>query len=192
VGAILEATKRRHCFDVRERRRHAGIDLPKLKLAHAGRVQHETPVRQQNELAMRGGVASTRIILTDRLGGHQRGAAEGIDEARFANAGTAQQDGRLPDRETLADRRQPLSGDDRDRVNGDAKRDRLIEAFRKARERVDCTLVLVGNEERFSAGRMAREYVRIYEELAAPPLLNESATSMIPDQKKDEPAISRT
>jgi len=47
-------------------------------------------------------------------------------------------------------------------------------------------------EERFSAGRMAREYVRIYEELAAPPLLDESATSMIPDQRKGEPATSRT
>jgi glycosyltransferase involved in cell wall biosynthesis len=46
-------------------------------------------------------------------------------------------------------------------------------------------------EERFSAKRMAQDYVRNYEALITPPLLNESGTSTVPDEKESEPASSR-
>jgi glycosyltransferase involved in cell wall biosynthesis len=38
-------------------------------------------------------------------------------------------------------------------------------------------------EERFSAKRMAQDYVRNYQALTAPPLLRESGTSTVPDQR---------
>jgi glycosyltransferase involved in cell wall biosynthesis len=46
-------------------------------------------------------------------------------------------------------------------------------------------------EERFSAKRMAQEYLRNYEALVTPQLLDESAISTVPDHKESEPASSR-
>jgi glycosyltransferase involved in cell wall biosynthesis len=46
-------------------------------------------------------------------------------------------------------------------------------------------------EERFSARRMAQDYVRNYKALATPPLLNEGGTSMVPHHMERGPVSSR-
>jgi hypothetical protein len=45
-------------------------------------------------------------------------------------------------------------------------------------------------EERFSAKRMAQDYVRNYEALATPPLLTNNGTSTVPHRKESEPVSS--
>jgi len=70
--------------------------------------------------------------------------------------------------------------------------DEAVAAIRRLPE-LDRQTVRARFEERFSAKRMAQEYVRNYEAVcgAAPPLWNESTTLTVPDQKESETAISR-
>ena len=74
---------------------------------------------------MGGGVAAARVVLADRLRRHQRRARQRIDEARLADAGAAEQRGRLPGREACGQRVQALAGDGRHHVHGHADRDGL-------------------------------------------------------------------
>jgi glycosyltransferase involved in cell wall biosynthesis len=68
--------------------------------------------------------------------------------------------------------------------------DHAVEAIKRLSD-LDRGKVRAGFEERFSAKRMAHDYVRNYEALTAPPFLTESATSTVPIQKESEPASSR-
>jgi glycosyltransferase involved in cell wall biosynthesis len=65
-----------------------------------------------------------------------------------------------------------------------------VAALRRLAE-LDRRAVRARFEERFSSKRMAQDYVRNYEALTTPPLLNEIGTSTVPDQREREPASSR-
>jgi glycosyltransferase involved in cell wall biosynthesis len=69
--------------------------------------------------------------------------------------------------------------------------DEAVAAIKRLAE-LDRRTVRARFEERFSAKRMAQDYVRNYETLTTPPLLNESGTSTVPDHKQGEPASSLT
>jgi glycosyltransferase involved in cell wall biosynthesis len=69
--------------------------------------------------------------------------------------------------------------------------DDAVAAIKRLAE-LDRRTVRARFEERFSAKRMAQDYVRNYEILTTPPLLNESGTSTVPDHKQGESASSLT
>jgi glycosyltransferase involved in cell wall biosynthesis len=68
--------------------------------------------------------------------------------------------------------------------------DEAVAAIKRLAE-LDRRTVRARFEERFSATRMAQDYVRNYEALTTPPLLNEGGMSTVPDNKENEPACSR-
>src|SRR2546423_15237898 len=68
--------------------------------------------------------------------------------------------------------------------------DDAITAIRRLAE-LDRRTVRARFEERFSAKRMAQDYVRNYEALATPPLPNERGTSTVPEPEVSEPTPSR-
>jgi len=69
--------------------------------------------------------------------------------------------------------------------------DEAVAAIKRLAE-LDRRTVRARFEERFSAKRMAEDYVRNYQTLITPPLLNESGTSTVPDHKQGERASSLT
>jgi glycosyltransferase involved in cell wall biosynthesis len=68
--------------------------------------------------------------------------------------------------------------------------DEAVAAIRRLAE-LDRRVVRARFEERFSAKRMAQDYLRNYEALATPPVLHESSTSTVPEREVSEPAPSR-
>jgi glycosyltransferase involved in cell wall biosynthesis len=68
--------------------------------------------------------------------------------------------------------------------------DDAVAAIRRLAD-LDRRTVRARFEERFSARRMAQEYVRNYKAVATPPLLNENGTSTVPHHKEREPVSSR-
>jgi glycosyltransferase involved in cell wall biosynthesis len=68
--------------------------------------------------------------------------------------------------------------------------DDAVAAIRRLGE-LDRRTVRARFEERFSAKRMARDYVRNYEAVATPPALNESDSSTVPVRAVSEPTTSR-
>jgi glycosyltransferase involved in cell wall biosynthesis len=68
--------------------------------------------------------------------------------------------------------------------------DDAVAAIRRLAE-LDRRVVRARFEERFSAKRMAQDYLRNYEALATPPVLHESSTSTVPEREVSEPAPSR-
>jgi hypothetical protein len=64
VTAITEEAKGDQRFDVIEGLGQAFPAVPELQLAHPRRVQHESALRQQNQLAMRRRVLPTPIVFT--------------------------------------------------------------------------------------------------------------------------------
>ena len=74
---------------------------------------------------MRGRVPALAVVLADLLGREQLLAGERVHERRLADARGAEERDRPPGREVRADELEAVAGDARDRVHGDAERDRL-------------------------------------------------------------------
>jgi len=86
VSTIIEAASRRQRLNVRKGCGHATLSIPQAQLAHPGRVEHEPPIRQEHQLAMRGRVATVCIVVADGFRRHQGHARERINEGRFADS----------------------------------------------------------------------------------------------------------
>lgn len=124
VRAVGEAALQRQRLDVLERLPHPLAGLPELELAQAGRVEDEPAAREQVELAARRRVPAAAVPA--RLAGLERGLAEQrVHDRRLADAGRAEQACRPAVREVRADVVEPAALRHRDRVDGDAERDRL-------------------------------------------------------------------
>src|SRR5579864_6116104 len=80
MPAIVKAARRRQRLDIGERRRDAAVCVPQAKLTHAGGVEDQRAVGQQDQLAMRRRVAAKRVASNNRLRLHQRLAGERIDQ----------------------------------------------------------------------------------------------------------------
>ena len=101
--------------DFGERRGHPRLGVPQRQLAHPRRVEDQRPGRQQDQLAMGGGVPAVRVSLADVLGGHPLGAGQRIDQGGLADARRAQQHRGPAGRQEVAELRQPLAGAHRHR-----------------------------------------------------------------------------
>ena len=89
VGAIAEMAAGRERFDFGKRFLRALAGTPDVKFPHAGRVNDHAALRQKNHLAPRGRVPAFGVLRAHFHGRHQVFAVEPVDEARFADAGSA-------------------------------------------------------------------------------------------------------
>ena len=89
VGAIAEMAAWRERLDFGKRFFRAFICRPDVELPHAGRVNDHAALGQKNHLAPRGRVAAFGVLLAHFHGRHQVFAVKPVDEARFANARSA-------------------------------------------------------------------------------------------------------
>ena len=124
MGAVPEAAASRQRLDVGEHRRDAGLRLPQAELAHARRVEDEPALRQEDQFAMRRGVAAARVMRADLLRRHHILAGKRVHEGRFADARRAEQHGRQAGPEHGAQGVEPLARQSRHgaklRADGDA------------------------------------------------------------------------
>ena len=125
VAAVAEAAGAGERLNVLECGREALVGVDQAEFPHAGRVQHQRPGRQPDQLAVAGGVAPVRILLADRGGRHPLVAGQRVDEGRLADARRAHQHRRLGRLQMRGERLQPRAGDDRDGQHRRAERDAL-------------------------------------------------------------------
>jgi hypothetical protein len=86
VPAIAEVAVGAHRLDVRKRVERA---FPELHLAHARRIDNQSTARQDQQLAMRGGMAAALILVPHVLDPLPRFANQRVDERRLADVRAA-------------------------------------------------------------------------------------------------------
>lgn len=62
VRAVGEAAAGCEFDDLGKGLVHAFVRIPEAELAHAGRVEHECAIRQEEQLPMSGGMAATGVV----------------------------------------------------------------------------------------------------------------------------------
>src|SRR5699024_4427377 len=105
-------------LDIPEHLFYRVFGAPKLELAKSGCVDQPGSVRQPQQLAMRCGVASTTVVLTNSLGAQPLLAGQCVGDAALACAGGPKQHSRLTRLEKHSDSVHPSwlrrrRGDDR-------------------------------------------------------------------------------
>src|SRR5207244_9448645 len=95
VRAVAEAAIGCELLDVGKGRVQRGsADVPQLKLAEAGRVDYEPAAGQDEQLAVRRGMAALVVVLARLARDHHLLAEPEVDERRLADARRAEQHGR--------------------------------------------------------------------------------------------------
>src|ERR1043166_1282061 len=87
MPAIAEVTVASHRFNVCKRDVQAALSIPKLQLAHAGSVEHKSPLRQHDQLAVCSRVSASSIVLPRLLYSEVFMAEQVVYESRFSYSG---------------------------------------------------------------------------------------------------------
>jgi hypothetical protein len=98
--------------------------IPTAELAHPRRAEHQPAAGQEHQLSVRRRMPPSPPSA-DRLRCEDLLAGERVHQRRFADAGGAEQGDRVPGSKVRADELEPVTGQARDRMHGDAKRNRL-------------------------------------------------------------------
>ncbi len=125
VPAVVKATTLGQHLDVGKRRPQTIVALPQRNLPEARRIDEQSPLGQDDQLSVSGGMAPATVMLADVLHHHDLLTGQTIDDGRLAHSGGADQGDRRAGLDVGGELLQPLAGHGTQFVHRNAWRYRL-------------------------------------------------------------------